>query len=199
MCMIFQENGNRGIAQKPSKQFYTLLYRSQRPDFMSNYSFFQNGCFSNFPKDSMRILCKKGQNYWKYRVCKLNWDSNGKRDNLVELHTLSLCSRNFQNVKLMLDFVKTWSIYGHWDFMWNPVLVNSNSPKMSILAILETQNFESLVHLGLESCSNLLKSKLRTSKIAKKWYFWTAWIRQNLISRKIWVAVKLSNANIVKP
>ena len=37
---------------------------------------------------------------------------------------------------------------------------------MSFLANLETLNFEFLVNLGLESCSNLLKSKLRTSKIA---------------------------------
>ena len=38
---------------------------------------------------------------------------------------------------------------------------------MSFLAILETLNFEFLVNLGLESCSNLLKSNFRTSKIAK--------------------------------
>ena len=29
-----------------------------------------------------------------------------------------------------------------YDFTWNPLLVNSNSPKMSFFAILETQNFE---------------------------------------------------------
>ena len=39
--------------------------------------------------------------------------------------------------------------------------------KNVFLAILETLNLEILVNLGLESCSNLLKSKFRTSKIAK--------------------------------
>ena len=36
-----------------------------------------------------------------------------------------------------------------------------------ILQILETLNFELLVNLGLESCSNLLKSKFRTSEVGK--------------------------------
>ena len=39
--------------------------------------------------------------------------------------------------------------------------------KMSYLAILDTLNFEFLVNLGLESCSNLQKSKFRTPKIVK--------------------------------
>ena len=80
---------------------------------------------------------------------------------------ISLCSRNFQNVKLRLDFVEFWSFYLHSDFPWNPILANSNGPKMSFLASWETLNFAFLVNLGLESCSNLLKSKLRTSKIVK--------------------------------
>ena len=45
--------------------------------------------------------------------------------------------------------------------------MNSNGPKMSIFAILETLKFELLVNLGLESFSNLLKSNFRTSKIVK--------------------------------
>ena len=45
--------------------------------------------------------------------------------------------------------------------------MNSNGQKMSFLAISETLNFEFLVNLGLESYSNLLKSKFRTSKIGK--------------------------------
>ena len=45
--------------------------------------------------------------------------------------TCSLCSRDFQNVKLRLDFVEIWSFYCHSDFTWNQILVNSNSPKMS--------------------------------------------------------------------
>ena len=55
---------------------------------------------------------------------------------------ITLCSRKFQNVKLRLDFIEIWSFYCHSDFTWNPILVNSNSPKMTFLAILETQNFE---------------------------------------------------------
>ena len=50
--------------------------------------------------------------------------------------------------------------------------MKSNSGKFKrsknvILAILETLDFESLVNLGLESCSNLLKSEFKTSIIDK--------------------------------
>ena len=45
----------------------------------------------------------------------------------------ALCSRNFQNVKLRLDFLEIWQIYLHSDFTWNPILVNWNGPKMSFL------------------------------------------------------------------
>ena len=45
-----------------------------------------------------------------------------------------------------------WSFYRHSDFTWNQILVNSNSPKMSFLAIWETLNFEFLVNLEHESC-----------------------------------------------
>ena len=38
----------------------------------------------------------------------------------------ALCSRNFQNVKLSLDFIEIRSFYCHYDF-----LAYSNSPKMS--------------------------------------------------------------------
>ena len=31
----------------------------------------------------------------------------------------SLCSRNFQNVKLRLDFLEIWSFYRHSAFTWN--------------------------------------------------------------------------------
>ena len=55
---------------------------------------------------------------------------------------ISLCSRNFQNVKLRLDFVEIWSFYRHSDFTWNQILLISNGPKMSFLAILETVNLE---------------------------------------------------------
>ena len=79
----------------------------------------------------------------------------------------SLCSRNFQNVKLRLDFVEIWSFYCHPTFTWNQILVNSNGTKMSFLAVSVTLNSEFLVNLEFESCSNLLKSKFRISKMAK--------------------------------
>ena len=34
----------------------------------------------------------------------------------IEILLPSLCSRNFQNVKLKLDFVEIWSLYRHYDF-----------------------------------------------------------------------------------
>ena len=45
----------------------------------------------------------------------------------------ALCSKNFQNVKLRLDFVETWSYYYHSDLMWNPILVNSKGPELLFL------------------------------------------------------------------
>ena len=54
----------------------------------------------------------------------------------------TLCSKNFQKVKLRLDFVEIWSFYRHSDFTWNQIFANSNGPKISFLAILETQNVE---------------------------------------------------------
>ena len=56
-----------------------------------------------------------------------------------------------------------------------------------------------LVNLGLESWSDLLKIKIQHLWNCYKWRFWTGWIRQNVISRKIGVAVKSSNFNKVKP
>ena len=55
---------------------------------------------------------------------------------------MALCSRNFQNVKLRLDFVEIWSIYRNSNFTWNQILANSNSPKMLFLSILEVLNFD---------------------------------------------------------
>ena len=53
----------------------------------------------------------------------------------------ALCSRNFQNVKLVLDFVDIWSFYHLSDLTWNPILAHLNGDKMWFLAILETLNF----------------------------------------------------------
>ena len=61
---------------------------------------------------------------------------------LIMKVSFALCSRNFQNVKLRLDFVEIWSLYRHSDFMLNRILANSNSPNMSLLEIIEILNFE---------------------------------------------------------
>ena len=55
--------------------------------------------------------------------------------------TTALCSRNFHNVKLRIDFVEIWSFYRHSDLTQNQILVSSNSPKMSYVGILEVLNF----------------------------------------------------------
>ena len=46
-----------------------------------------------------------------------------------EIVTNALCSRNFQNVKLRLDFIEIWLFYCQSDFTWNHILVHSNGPK----------------------------------------------------------------------
>ena len=65
-----------------------------------------------------------------------------RRQCILKVSILALCSRNIQNVKLRLDFVEIWQSYHLSDFTWNQILVNSNGPKMSFLAILETLNFD---------------------------------------------------------
>ena len=75
--------------------------------------------------------------------------------------SVALCSRNFQNVKLRLDFVEMWSFYRHSNFMWKPILAFLNGPKMSFLAILETLKFEFLV-LSICQVPNLPKFKLQS-------------------------------------
>ena len=51
------------------------------------------------------------------------------------LQKLSKCE-----VKAVLCW--NWLFSRHSDFTWNPVLANSNGPKISFLAILETLNIE---------------------------------------------------------
>ena len=60
---------------------------------------------------------------------------------LLILHT-ALCSRNFRNVKLRLDFVEIWLFFRHSDFTLNHSMANSNGPKMLFLVILEVLNFD---------------------------------------------------------
>ena len=73
----------------------------------------------------------------------------------------ALCSRNFQNVKLRLDFVEGWSFYCHSDFTWNLILVNSNVTNMSFLAILEVLNFDFIKFEQLSSAKFTKNSKFR--------------------------------------
>ena len=114
------------------------------------------------------------------------WQSCGALKMSYEVIDLSLCSRNFQNVKLRLDFVEIWSFYHHSDFTWNPILVNSNCPEMSLLAILDSGGsaFWFLVNLSNFQVPKYHNSKFRVSKIAKNDIFETFELA------KIWFHVK---------
>ena len=78
----------------------------------------------------------------------------------------ALCSRHFQNVKLMLHFVEIAWFYCHSDFTWNQILANSNGSKMSFLTILELLNFDVSKFEQLSS-AKLTKIQKSVSKIAK--------------------------------
>ena len=82
----------------------------------------------------------------------------------------ALCSRNFQNVKLRLDFVEIRSFYRHSYFTWNPTLANSNGPKMLLLPILEVLNFDISKFEQLSS-PKFTKIQSSVSKIAKNYIF----------------------------
>ena len=56
-----------------------------------------------------------------------------------------------------------------------------------------------LVNLSHFQVPNLPKFQVQSLKNGQKWHFWTVWNHLNLISCKIWVAVKLSNFNKFKP
>ena len=100
-----------------------------------------------------------------------------------------LCSRNFQIVKLRLDFVEIWSFYCHSDFTWNPFRGIRTVQKCYFWQVLE-----------FEQLSSPKFTKIQSSKfgIRQKWHFWIVWIHQNCISRKIGVVVKWSNFNKLK-
>ena len=84
------------------------------------------------------------------------WTENTYRNS-----STSLCSRNFQNVKLRLDCWILVVILSPLRFYVKSNFDEFNRSKDANF------NFEFLVNLGLESCSNLLKSKFRTSRIVK--------------------------------
>ena len=74
----------------------------------------------------------------------------------------ALCSRNFQNVKLGLDFVEIWWFYCHSDFTWNQILAHfKKQSKIVIFGIFRGSELWNLVNLGLESCTQLLKIKIQ--------------------------------------
>ena len=117
---------------------------------------------------------------------------------------ISLHSQCTMLQKLSKCEVKAWLC---WNLMILPPLwfyVKSHNGKFKRSKNVIDSNFRNaelliLVNLGLESCSNVLNRKIRNLWSCQKQHFWTVWIHQNLISRKIGVAVKLSNFNNVKP
>ena len=110
----------------------------------------------------------------------------------------ALCSRNFQNLKLRLYFVDVWSFCCHSDFTWNQILAKSDGQKM---LFWQFSNSELWIFgkFGIWKLLKFAKKQNLESLNFTKMTFWTVWIHQNLISRKIWVAVKRSNLNKVKP
>ena len=61
--------------------------------------------------------------------------------NLDFLREIALCSRNFQNVQLRLDFVEIWWFYRHSDFTWIHILVSSNGQKNAIFGNFRASEF----------------------------------------------------------
>ena len=60
-------------------------------------------------------------------------------------------------------------IYRRSDFTWNPILVNSDGPKMSFLTISEVLNFDFSKFEQLSSSKFTKNSKFRVS--CQKWHF----------------------------
>ena len=110
------------------------------------------------------------------------------KDDITLLLRIALCSWKFQNVKLRIDYVEVWSFYRNTDFTWNLSLVNSNHPKLLFLPILEVLNFDFSKSEQLSS-PKLAKIQSSESLELPKMTFLTDWILQNLVSRKIGVAV----------
>ena len=100
-----------------------------------------------------------------YKFFTTNHDKWGKLSFTdFTFHANALCSRNFQNVKLRLDFVDIWWFYRHSDFTWNQVFANSNGPKMSFLAILKVLNFD---FTQFEQLSSPKFTKIQSSESPK--------------------------------
>ena len=114
--------------------------------------------------------------------------------------TLHYAPKTSKMQSFSLESFVIWSYYRHCSFTWNQILVNSNGPKMSFLA-LEVHNFVFDKFEQLSSPKFSKNSKFRVSKITENNNFGQIklQIHQNFISRKIWVTVKWSNFNKVKP
>ena len=107
------------------------------------------------------------------------FNHNSMRGNFSNFHT-ALCSTNSINVKLRSTL---------WNFIGHPIFREIKFGKICIakiafFTILETLKFGLWKIWDLKKCSNLLKSKFRTSKIAKNDNFWP------LEVAKIWFHVK---------
>ena len=61
-----------------------------------------------------------------------------------------------------------------------------------------TQILREIKYWQIQTVQKVIYVKFRVWN-CPKWHLWTVWIHQNLISRKIGVAVKWSNVNKVKP
>ena len=73
----------------------------------------------------------------------------------------ALCSRNFQNVKLRLDFVEVWSFYRHSDFTWNQISESSQSQNATF-GNFRVSEFWFLVNLSNFQVLNLPKFKVQS-------------------------------------
>ena len=167
----------------------TFLDRLNSPkfDFMQNQS---GGKIIKFQKS--QALTSNFESFWSITQCGNWWNllSHSFEKNFMKVtfslkKNLALCSRNFQNVKLRLDFVEVWSFYQHSDFTWNQILANWNGPKMSFIAISETLNFDFSKFEQLSSPKFTKNSKFRVAKIPKNDIF------GQFELPKIWFHVKL--------
>ena len=93
-------------------------------------------------------------------------------------------------VKLRFEFVDIWWFCHHSDFAWNQILANSNSPKMSFLAIWEVLNFDFSKFEQLSS-PKFTKIQSSESKIAKNDIFGPFWFT------KIWFHIIWSGGKMI--
>ena len=112
-------------------------------------------CAQNWKKSPDRIL--------EFKLTPMTWFYQNHQIHKMKKKIVTYCCSNFTMLQKLskceegLTLLKIWWFYCHSDFTWNQILVNSNGPNMSFLAILETLNFEFLLNLGLERSSNSLR------------------------------------------